>query len=631
MRLQQNTGHANQHSLNSRAALVRKWSAWVSTAVVVVALSGIADGIMATPAHAANPAVVTLTFDDANADQLTAASILKTYGLHGTFFTPSGFVNQPGYLTVANMQSLVADGNEIAGHTVTHPDLATLPADEATRQVCNDRVNLTNWGFRITSFAYPFASLLTPATETIVRNCGFNSARGLGDIQTRFGCSGCDLTETIPPADPYQTKVPDEVDNTWTLADLQKTVTQAETAGGWMVLTFHHFGTGGTDPLTISPTLFTQFAAWLKTRPATTTVKTVDQVIGGTVKPVVSGPAVAPKPAGSNLITNPGLETLTSGVPQCWQNGFYGTNTPTFRTVSPGHTGTRAAQLTMTGYVNGDAKWLPALDLGGCSGTATPGHSYALGAWYKSTAPTQFELYYRTGLGSWTYWTASPLFAGATTYQKATWTTPSLPAGASGVSFGLNLISNGTLTTDDYELFDSATVVPPPPPPSGANLVQNAGLETAGTGSAPQCWQTAGYGTNTSVFSTVASAHTGTKAEQLVVSGYANGDAKLLQTLDGGACAPPAIAGHTYSLRTWYTSTTVTQFALYYRNAAGTWVYWTSSPWFGAATAYAQVSFTTPALPAGATAISFGLNLFNNGTLVTDDYAMYDTVGAPAL
>jgi anti-sigma-K factor RskA len=32
-----------------------------------------------------------------------------------------------------------------------------------------------------------------------------------------------------------------------------------------------------------------------------------------------------------------------------------------------------------------------------------------------------------------------------------------------------------------------------------------------------------------------------------------------------------------------------------------------------------------------ATAVSFGLNLFRNGTLSTDDYAMYDTIGAPSL
>jgi len=614
------------------AALRRlRWPAkWVAS-IVAIALAAFVVAAAGAPAQAAvaKATVITLSFDDGNADQLTAAATMASYGLHGTFYVPSGYVNQPGYLTVANLQGLAAAGNEIAGHTVTHPDLATLPADEATRQICNDRVNLTNWGFRITSFAYPFASL-TAATETIVKNCGYNSARGLGDIATRFGCTGCDLAETIPPADPYLIKAPDEVDNTWTLADLEKTVTQAEKGGGWIEFTFHHIGTGGTDPLTISPTLFSQFAAWLKARPTTTTVKTVDQVIGGTVKPVISGPTVPTIPPGTNMIANPGFETVVNGVPQCWQNAGYGTNTAAYRTVTPGRTGTLAAQLTVTGYANGDAKWLPALDLGGCSPNATVGHAYALSAWYKSTAPTQIEVYYRTGLGSWTYWTASPFFAAGTTYQNASWTTPPLPSGASAISFGLNLVSNGTLTTDDYSMFDAAAVPPPPPPPPGTNLVQNASLETAGTGGLPQCWQASSYGTNTPVFSSSTAAHTGTVAESLTVSGYVSGDAKLLPNLDSGSCAPVGIAGHTYSMRTWYTSTAPTQFAAYYKDASGTWQYWTSSPWFASTSAYAQAVWTTPALPAGATAISFGLNLFQNGTLTTDDYALYDTVGAPA-
>ena len=597
--------------------------------IVALAVSGVAA--LAFPAQAAGPTVVSLTFDDGNADQMAAAQILNNYGLDGTFYITSGVIGTPNYLTVANLQSLAANGHEIAGHTVTHPDLVTLPADEATRQVCNDRVNLTNWGFAVTSFAYPFASS-NATTEGIVRNCGYNSARGLGDIQTRFSCAGCALAETIPPANAYNTAAPDQVDNNWSLTDLQRSVTQAESVGGWIQLTFHHIAASSADPLNVTPTVFQQFAAWLKARPATTTVKTVNQVIGGTVKPAVSGPAVPPQPTTGNLVKNPSLETLVGGVPQCWQEGGYGTNSRTFTTVSPGRTGSRAERLVVTGYVNGDAKFLPSLDLGGCSPTATPGHTYTLGAWYKSTANTQFALYYRTGIGSWVYWTSSPWFAPATTFQKASWTTPALPSGASGISFGLNLFSNGTLTTDDYEMIDTASSPPPPPPPpAGTNLVQNASLETAGAGSTPQCWQTAGFGTNTATFSTVSTARTGTKAERLVVSNYSSGDAKLLQTLDAGSCAPAAVAGRTYSLRAWYTSTTVTQFAVYYRNSAGTWVYWTSSPWFAAAGSYTQAAFTTPALPAGATAISFGLNLFRNGTLVTDDYAMYDTIGAPSL
>ncbi|MBG6223806.1 peptidoglycan/xylan/chitin deacetylase (PgdA/CDA1 family) [Arthrobacter sp. CAN_A2] len=617
-------------STPSRRPRRTSWARRAATGLLALAMAVTGAGIVSAPAaQAAGPTVVSLTFDDGNADQLIAAQTLNRYGLKGTFYVNSGTIDTAGFLSLSDLRTLAAAGHEIGGHTVTHPDLVTLPSAEATRQICNDRVNLTTWGFRTTSFAYPFASS-TPAVETIAKNCGYNSARGLGDIQTRFSCAGCPLAERIPPANPWNTAAPDQVENTWTLADLQNAVTRAESVGGWMQLTFHRFASPATDPLAVTPALFDQFAAWLKTRPSTTTVRTVDQVIGGTVKPAVAGPAVPPPPVGGNLVKNPGLETLTNGVPQCWNEGGYGTNTRTFSVVA-GRTGARAERLVVSGYVDGDAKLLPALDLGGCSPSATAGRTYNLGAWYKSTANTQFALYYRTGVGSWKYWTSSPWFAPSSTFQKATWTTPPLPAGANGLSFGLNLFSNGTLTTDDYEMFDVASVPTPPPPAAGTNLVQNPSLETAGSGTFPQCWQAAGFGTNTPVFSTVPAARTGTKAEKLTITNYASGDAKLMPLLDTGTCAPKAVAGRTYSVRAWYTSSAVTQLALYYRNSAGTWVYWTSGPWLAPAGTYTQASLTTPGLPAGATAISFGMSLFGNGTVTTDDYAMYDTVGAPPL
>lgn len=74
-------------------------------------------------------------------------------------------------------------GNEIGGHSVTHADLAFADTGGATRQICNDRSSLTSLGFRVTSFAYPYASS-TPAIENIASSCGYNSARGLGDISS---------------------------------------------------------------------------------------------------------------------------------------------------------------------------------------------------------------------------------------------------------------------------------------------------------------------------------------------------------------------------------------------------------------------------------------------------------------
>ena len=441
---------------------------------LALAMSGSLIGMVAPAAQAATPnTTVTLTFDDANADQVAAASYINGLGMKGTFFTPSGYIGSPNYLTVAQVQALQAAGNEIGGHTVTHPDLTTLDTAEATRQICNDRVNLTNMGLNIENFAYPFAAT-NAAVETIVKNCGYNSARGLGDTRSKVpGSETFPYAATLPPADPYDTAAPDEVDNTWTLADLQALVTNASAnGGGWLQYTFHHIGTGidpgsgVADPLTVSTALFQEFATWLSQQvtAGTITVKTVKDVIGGTTKPTVNGPAApAPRTQG-NLILNPSLETKGlngSPYPNCWAPGSYGTNTPTFTTVSPGHAGTATAaeQIVMSGYTNGDAKLLQQMDLGECAPSATPGHTYLTKAWYKSGVSTQFEAYYRTGLGNWVYWTASPFFAAsATTWAQASWTTPAVPAGASAISIGLNIVANGTLVTDDYEMYDSASV-----------------------------------------------------------------------------------------------------------------------------------------------------------------------------
>jgi putative cell wall-binding protein/peptidoglycan/xylan/chitin deacetylase (PgdA/CDA1 family) len=460
---------------------LRRWGAIIAASAVFIGLGG-------TAAHAAitdPPTIVSLTFDDGNADQSAGAAILDAAGLKGTFFITTGWIGASGYLTLPQLTAMKAGGHEIAGHTVSHPDLATLSAAEATKQICQGRNTLAGWGFPTTDFAYPFASV-TPALEAAVSACGFNSARNLGDTFTRFGGTAGLFAETIPPANAFQTRAPDEVDSTWTLADLQKTVTDAEThGGGWVQLTFHHVcssAPGVCDPLnlTITPVIFQQFVDWLKVRTPSsvgsttnTVVKTVQQVIGGAVKPLAGSTNTfrAAPAAGVNGVINPSLETASTVVPpvgtvlppECWQQGGFGVSTATFTTLTTAaeaHTGTKAEQLVVTGLVSGDAKLALMQDLGTCAPTATPGHTYSLRTWYKSTVTTQFDVYYRNAVGGWIYWTSSPLFSASTAYTQASWTTPAVPAGATGISFGLNLITNGTLVTDDYALYDSVGAPP---------------------------------------------------------------------------------------------------------------------------------------------------------------------------
>ncbi|MFI5429512.1 polysaccharide deacetylase family protein [Aeromicrobium sp. UC242_57] len=444
--------------------------------------AAIASGLAVAPAEAAigRATTVSLTFDDGNANQMSAATILKRYGLKGTFFINSGFVGAPGYLTDANLATLKANGQEIGGHSLSHPDLTNLPIDEVKRQVCNDRAALLGKGFAVRSFAYPFASV-SPAVETAVKDCGYNSARALGDLGIPGDpeCVGCPPAATLPPTDPYATEALPQVESTWKLSDLQGAVTRAERTGGWVQFTFHNVCAASAKcELNVTPTTLEQFALWLSLRGIlrNTVVKTVGDTIGGAVAPAVTGPVATPAGPGVNGVVNPGMETLNSdGTPQCWMKGGYGANTAVLDLATPGRSGDRAGRVTMSGYTDGDAKWLPQFDLGGCSPSVAAGHTYSMRQWYTSTGVTQFAIYLRNSAGVWAYWTSSPWFAASPTFTQATWTTPEIPAGMTGISFGLNVFGNGTLTTDDSALYDSVgapdPVTDPLPTPAVAPQV----------------------------------------------------------------------------------------------------------------------------------------------------------------
>ena len=414
--------------------------------------------------HAVAPrTVVSFTFDDGDADQMMAAQVLHRYGMSGTFYIITGAVGAPNYMTLSDLRTLAAEGSEVTGHTVSHLEVPHVTAAEARRQICDGRDTLVKWGFPSTSFAYP-GGVYSPATEAIVRECGFNSARTVVGLHSP-GCPRCAIAETIPPKDPYAIRVPGQVDGTWTLATLENIVTTAERLGsGWVPLVFHHIcADSQCSSLAVRLSLFSDFAKWLaQRRDAGTVVKTVGEVIGGPVSPMVSAPAARP-----HGVIDPVLETLgvpggvnptneaptqSAPLPLCWMKAAYGQNTVTWQRIRGGYTGRWAMRLTMTSHRNGDAKLIQQFDTGECSIPVTAGQSYNLSTWYKSSALTQFSVYYRTPQGRFLYWTSSPFYPAAAQWAKAAWTTPPLPGDARGLSFGLTLSRNGSLITDDYSI-----------------------------------------------------------------------------------------------------------------------------------------------------------------------------------
>jgi len=130
------------------------------------------------------------------------------------------------------------------------------------------------------------------------------------------------------------------------------------------------------------------------------------------------------------------------------------------------------------------------------------------------------------------------------------------------------------------------------------------------------------FGDNNGTVAITAGGRTGSKAATVTIAAYGDGAAGLLPQLDSSTCAPAAVPGATYAVTAYYKATAASRFLLYYRDSGGVWHYWTESSDVGPSSTWTQARFTTPAVPAGATAISFSLSLMGIGTLMTDDYGV---------
>jgi peptidoglycan/xylan/chitin deacetylase (PgdA/CDA1 family) len=228
-----------------------------------------------TPPPPGGKTVVSLTFDDGWADQSDALPIFDKYGMRGTFYVNSSTVGDSIHLSWTQLTAMAGAGHEIAGHGLTHANLKNLKGLPLLHQICDDRVALFSHGFQVSSFAYPFGSY-NSTTKAAVAQCGYNSARGVSNGP-----------ETIPPADYYFLRAYTNIKSNTSLATMQGYVTGVENAGGgWVILFFHHV-CNGCDALSVTSANLDGLMSWLQTRPATTVVKTINEVIGGTVKPPV--------------------------------------------------------------------------------------------------------------------------------------------------------------------------------------------------------------------------------------------------------------------------------------------------------------------------------------------------------
>ena len=214
--------------------------------------------------------IVSLTFDDGAADNDQVRTILSDLGLHATFYIVSGFTGTKGYMSVEQLRGLYEDGNEIGGHTLNHTKLTEVRGADLEQEVCQDRQNLMDHGFEVTSFAYPFGHY-DEVSKQAVKDCGYANARAV--------TGGPD---TLPPNDPFALQAMPYIVQDSSLNKLMRYVTGAELeGGGWVILVFHRVCTGCNE-YAIDLETFTNFANWLAYQRDINglVIKTVGEVVG---------------------------------------------------------------------------------------------------------------------------------------------------------------------------------------------------------------------------------------------------------------------------------------------------------------------------------------------------------------
>ncbi len=221
--------------------------------------------------------VVSLTFDDGNANNYQVRGALAENNLHATFYIVSGLTGTQGYMTEEELQGLYEDGNEIGGHTLNHTKLSQVRGADLKREVCQDRVNLLAYNFEVKSFAYPYG-FYDEESKKAIAECGYNNARivtgGPENIST--------------PSDTYALKaLPYIVKDTF-FPKMVRYITETAKDGGWVIFTFHHV-CNKCDQYAVTPDAFFKLAQWLGEQQQNgLIIKTVGDVIGGKLQPAIT-------------------------------------------------------------------------------------------------------------------------------------------------------------------------------------------------------------------------------------------------------------------------------------------------------------------------------------------------------
>lgn len=208
----------------------------------IAALSLVLVSVSAGATQPFEQGMVTITLDDGWATQFDKARPqLNARGIRATYALITQALAQGwgGYMSTSQVQTLISEGNGIASHTLTHPDLTTLTTPQLVSELSDSRAWLqTQFNLpAVPDFVVPYgsydANVLTHIRQHYASSRTVNPGRNFRDTIV-YELRGNDVARTVP------------------VSTVRGWIDRAVAEKSWLILVFHEFLDG-------TPTRDTQY------------------------------------------------------------------------------------------------------------------------------------------------------------------------------------------------------------------------------------------------------------------------------------------------------------------------------------------------------------------------------------